>query len=587
MAASSPRSDRWLWGPAPDLLLGCGALYGLLFLLLLGLGPEIRTDQPLVLFPLLILLVSSPHYGATLLRVYEQRRERKRYYLFAVWLSLAVVGLFFASLFSVTLASVLVTVLLTWSPYHYTGQNYGISVLFLKRRQIPVSDALRRILKLSFQLSFALIFVSINIGGGQPVATARGYEVSTVSFLSLNLPHWTLLPVLVAYLASLVAAAAMLLRVAPAGKLLPTALLMLTQALWFSLPVFCIQYGLFPNIEPLQLSERTYYFIWIALAHAIQYLWITSYFERSSNRWTGMPTYWSKALLAGAGVWTLPVLLLAPIGLGGFLPVADYAPGYEAGFALIVSSCVNIHHFMLDGVIWRLRNHRIARVLLRDQPSESDSDATTAGHGVWIRRGVWSLAGLALLGSTVALWTQSFSLPASVAKGDWQRAESAFGILDWLGHAEETDHLSVAGAALTAGDLSSSERIYREILARNPDLAAAHYGLAQALTAKGENTTAIAQYLEALAAQPGFAEAHYSLGNLLAKENRLDAAIIHYRAAITNKPDLVSAYNNLGTALLQKGFRDEAIKAYQQALVVEPGNATATKNLALVNGSTP
>ena len=77
MTAASPRSDRWLWGPAPDLLLGCGMLYALAFVVLLVAGPEIRAQQALFVFPLLILLVSTPHYGATLVRVYEQRAERR------------------------------------------------------------------------------------------------------------------------------------------------------------------------------------------------------------------------------------------------------------------------------------------------------------------------------------------------------------------------------------------------------------------------------------------------------------------------------------------------------------------------------
>ena len=144
MAAVSPRGDRWLWGPVPDLLMGCGVLYGLLFLALLVFGPQLRENQAVFVFPLLILLLSTPHYGATLVRVYEQRQERHQYFLFAVWLSLLVLGVFFASLFSTTLASIMVTVLLTWSPWHYTGQNYGIAMLFLKRRQVPVNETLRK-----------------------------------------------------------------------------------------------------------------------------------------------------------------------------------------------------------------------------------------------------------------------------------------------------------------------------------------------------------------------------------------------------------------------------------------------------------
>ena len=69
-AARMPSSAPWLFGPIPDLLLGCGLLYVTLFVAFLFVGPQIRNAQAHYIFPALILLLSGPHYGATLLRVY-------------------------------------------------------------------------------------------------------------------------------------------------------------------------------------------------------------------------------------------------------------------------------------------------------------------------------------------------------------------------------------------------------------------------------------------------------------------------------------------------------------------------------------
>ena len=77
MGDARSRPIPWLFGPWPDLLLGCGLLYALGFGVFLLVGPEIRSAQPHLLFPLLILALGVPHYGATLLRVYERRRERR------------------------------------------------------------------------------------------------------------------------------------------------------------------------------------------------------------------------------------------------------------------------------------------------------------------------------------------------------------------------------------------------------------------------------------------------------------------------------------------------------------------------------
>lgn len=99
----------WLFGPWPDLLFGAGLLYALAFGVFLVAGAEIRSAQPSLLFPLLILALGVPHYGATLLRVYERRRERRAYVLFTLWATLAIAALFLASLRLPALAMFLVT----------------------------------------------------------------------------------------------------------------------------------------------------------------------------------------------------------------------------------------------------------------------------------------------------------------------------------------------------------------------------------------------------------------------------------------------------------------------------------------------
>ena len=56
----------------------------------------------------------------------------------------ALVALFGVSLYDRFLGSVLLTVYVTWSPWHFSGQNYGLSVMYLRRRGIPVTPELKR-----------------------------------------------------------------------------------------------------------------------------------------------------------------------------------------------------------------------------------------------------------------------------------------------------------------------------------------------------------------------------------------------------------------------------------------------------------
>ncbi|MFP6579913.1 MAG: tetratricopeptide repeat protein [Myxococcota bacterium] len=585
MTAVSPRSDRWLWGPGWDLLLGCGLLYAGIFLLMLVAGPPIRAYQALYVFPILILLISTPHYGATLVRVYEQRSERRRYTLFAVWGSLAVLGLFLASLALPLVASAMVTVFLTWSPYHYTGQNYGIASLFLRRRDVTIPDSLRRVFKASFLLAYALTFIGLNIEDGNPVSTPRGISTAGVQFLSLGLPYWSFAPVLAVYLATSAAALLGLRRLAPWRDLGPALALMLSQALWFALPLTMIHYGWLPGIEALGIEYRAYYFIWVGLAHGIQYLWITSYFAKSAQAWSGIRGYWGKTLLAGVSVWALPVLLLAPIGLGGLVSVADYAPTYAGSFGLIIASGVNIHHFMLDGVIWRLRNNRIASILLRQEDPEASPEDRNTARRRWPPRLLWGLAGLVLLASVTTLYSKSFALPRALEAGDWQAAESAVRTLTRFGYDSPGQHTQVAAAAYDAGDYTDSERLFGAVVAAHPGLAIARHGLARSLEARGDTEAAIAEYFEALASQPGFAAAHFDLGNALAKKKLYDAAILHFREAIAAAPDMIAAHNNLGAGLASSGDLEAALVAYQKALELDPRNSIATRNIRGLKGA--
>jgi hypothetical protein len=100
-----------------------------------------------------VLLAGTPHYGATLVRVYEKRRDRRAYVVFSLWATLAVIALFVVSLWWGAAATFFVTLYLTWSPWHYTGQNYGLAVMFLRRGGVDLEPGLKRWIYASFLLS--------------------------------------------------------------------------------------------------------------------------------------------------------------------------------------------------------------------------------------------------------------------------------------------------------------------------------------------------------------------------------------------------------------------------------------------------
>jgi tetratricopeptide (TPR) repeat protein len=458
-------AQRWLHGRFADLMLGCGVAYALLFGLMLTTGSAVQDAIPLHWAPLVALAVGAPHYGATLLRVYARAEDRRKYALFAWGATLLIVALFAVGAHVTIVGSLLLTLYLTWSPWHYSGQNYGIALMFLHRRGVPVTPRAKKLLHASFTLSFAVTFVYLHTAGAAvpdaPVdPTGAVYEV-----VELGIPRAigdVLLWALVAgFVATGVSALALLSRGGRARELVPTALLVASQALWFVVPDVARWIGAGQHLFPLAADEGTYAFFWVAVAHSAQYLWITSFFAKKSASGGGTP-YLARCLAAGAAVWAIPALLFAP-GLLGRVP-------YDLGLGLLVASAVNIHHFVLDGVIWKLRDGRIAKVLLYSEAAATEG-AATADRLAWLRAPAVKRAAVAVGVACIAVQAyatvESAAFAEASGRGDAPRMEAASARLAWLGRASARDRVELAVLADKEGDtdrafalLDDSLRLY-------------------------------------------------------------------------------------------------------------------------------
>jgi tetratricopeptide (TPR) repeat protein len=514
-AAPAPASSRWLFGPAPDLLLGCGLGYALLLAGICATGSLVREALPLSLLAFLTLIFGTPHYGATLLRVYERREDRRGYALFAIWATAALAVLFVAGTRSARLGSWILTVYLTWSPWHYTGQNYGLSVMFLRRRGVAVDPPAKRLLYGSFWLSFLLTFLAMH--QQRPSAPYAPTLYSGYEMIPLGIPTAIAsiaLPVLaVAYLATLVGAAVLLLRRGRPRDLGPAALLVLTQALWFSIPVVARAWHVGSVLEPLSAQYATYYFFYAALGHSIQYCWVTSYFARKSQGYTRVVPFLTKALLAGAVIWTVPALLFAPNRLGR-VP-------FDAGLGALVASVVNLHHFVLDGAIWKLRDSRIARVLLRSEGARPAAPAPRRRLGV--APIVWAMGVGSLAVTGVASFETEFGLRRAFARGDAVRMQHAISRLDALGRESAYADLELGQLLQSHGDLRGALRAYAGSIGVQPTAAAW-----SAVADVYENSEAIlaadAAATKALELAPDSPELAYRSGQLALRRHDVERA---------------------------------------------------------------
>jgi len=161
-----------------------------------------------------------------------------------------------------------------------------------------------------------------------------------------------------------------------------------TQMTWFCLPA-AFEVILKQPPPPVYYSTGI-----LAFMHCAQYLWITGHYAKRET----------ESGLRGGGAWR-PWAYYGTLVVGG---IALFVPGpwivsrvmrYDlTESVLIFSSLINIHHFMLDGAIWKLRDGRIAALLLgaKDRgaiPAGAVSDYLT-GVADWLSGRTFAARGL-------------------------------------------------------------------------------------------------------------------------------------------------------------------------------------------------
>ncbi len=458
------RSDApWLHGPAADRLVGFGLGYLLTVPLLLALGAAtgLAAWPPAVVYAL-ALLVSGPHYGATLLRVLERPEERQRYRRVALLATAGVAAWLVAATRDARAGSLLVTAYVFWSPWHFTGQNLGLAWMALRRRGVEPTPALRRPLRTAFAASFGLTLLALNAATSTALYAAGARDPSgttdVVRVLLAPAVAWPAAAALGAtFLGGLALFAARLGRVARPADLGPPLALALTQALWFGVPALLLIAGRGGGLD-LPFAAA-----WISAAHALQYLWVTSHAARRADP-AGYRTgrYLAKATLAGAAYVALPALLLAPSVGGG--------PAWDAGLATLVVSATNVHHFLLDGAIWKLREGRVARLLVeRGDAAESRLASVgprPAGFPHRALRGTaWAIGAVLLVGvAGDAVLRVATSAPTTSAA----RLDAANRALTWIGRESPWLHERRARALEAAGEVSAAVSAFERSLALAP-----------------------------------------------------------------------------------------------------------------------
>ena len=126
-----------------------------------------------------------PHYMATLYRAYHTSEDFRKYRIFTVHITGLIVLTLILSHFWYRALPWLFTIYLTWSPWHYSGQNYGLFMMFARRAGAKPSENERQSLYSAFLCSYLILFLTFHTGASQDPL-----------FISLGIPEKLSLPIM-------------------------------------------------------------------------------------------------------------------------------------------------------------------------------------------------------------------------------------------------------------------------------------------------------------------------------------------------------------------------------------------------------
>ena len=362
-------SGLWIHSAWADLVIG-GGLWSLPLLAFFYFASQANVLMVSVVFYGLSVFCNNPHYMATIFRVYSTRSDFCKYRFFTVYVTMLMALTAVLIHWLPQALPWLFTLYLTWSPWHYTGQNYGIAMMFARRAGAQPSKLERNIIFASYVASYGVWFLAMH-----------GAVHDEPYVMSLGIPQ----PI--AQTLSLVCVSVFLLGggyglarlAAQVGwkKLAGTAVLFSTQFLWFVAAELLQRFG-GRELSPVYYSAGI-----LAFMHCAQYLWITSYYARKETEAgaRGRHRKWNPV-----GYYTILVVG----GLALFVPApwvvsALFNQSFVLSYLTFVS-LVNLHHFILDGAIWKLRDGRIARLLLGSKTGSDPASGEVKPVSGWLFR---------------------------------------------------------------------------------------------------------------------------------------------------------------------------------------------------------
>ena len=534
ISAARPNGP-WIYGPSLDLIVGCGAWSAPLLGAALWLTRS-HTHAWVVAFYLLALAFNYPHFMATVYRAYHTRADFEKYKIFTLHITLLLVLTGVLLHASYRLFPWVFTLYILWSPWHYTGQNYGLLMMFARRSGAETTPGERRSIRAAFVASYLMLLASFETGGStDPLILSLGLAAKYTFPARLVLGGAFALFLFVGF--------RRLIQRSGARALAAPLTLALTQFIWFVVPTLLELHAQY------QIPQTRYSSGILAVLHSAQYIWITSYYQQREAR------------AAGNAGWRMTRYFLTLV-VGG---IALFIPGpwivsrvlhfdFTTSF-LIFTAVVNIHHFILDGALWKLRDSRISAMLIdrvaktqEARKNTSPSPSATRGMG---SRVFSSPAFRVSLVALLFLWGGMDQV--RFALGTHETNLSALVSAARMNPYDSVVQARIASAQTKAGDRSAAIEALERAVDVNPNDVRAQQALGLALLEDGRYGDAYERYGKMLELFPRDPNALVNYGILAARFGHPEAAMDSWEKAVTVDPNQPNAHLYLAAAYDQRG----------------------------------
>jgi hypothetical protein len=304
------------------------------------------------ILPWFILFSNSAHFAASTVRLYTKRGTRDSLPFLTLAFPAVTLGVLTLCMLTADWVGRYVQLIyLTWSPYHYAAQAYGLSVMYCVRSGCDLTKRQKHalwwiaILPFFKVLIFALSKHAVSWTVPDYVLWSHVDWRSWIDWVSMILGGSALvLPILLF---------GQVWRTTGRSMPLISLLVILTNALWFVV---------FPLVDG---------FVWTTMFHGIQYLAIVMIFHVRDR--LALPG--NKRSAASHAVWFYGASILLGYAMFNCLPYGYQMLGFGAAKSvLLVIAAINIHHFIVDGYIWKLGRGDVNRRVV-------EGEAVAAGQG--------------------------------------------------------------------------------------------------------------------------------------------------------------------------------------------------------------